>query len=609
MKKLILFQIIALFLVIKLRAQTTENITINIGSVDLADSVNKPNMLGVIAGPSPNYNSPSPDLTYKYQDIGVTTIRNNDYKDDRLDMERMFFGGTYPVTANTPNYPKWDVDPNNNQYYHFKESDAQFQNWLDGGFLPFFRLGGEHNSFPRSHDYEGPRSSEESNWITAGLKVVNRYNSFNGETNTLAGYLDIWTEYPQYNFWDRDSVSFNNFWCNTFDSLKTHFHSLKIGGPGFNTSVSTALGKRNIVKVWVDLFLRELKSRNLKPDWIGFHVFSNNIDDFYNTAIAYRKLLRAEPPFDTYASIWGSGNSSFFNGTELICDAWGFNNDHSLPQSTRDSLFNKQKGAAHHVGVFIALQQADIERAYIYRGGEFVVDSLQAVNGLFYGDSNGGYKPVAYGFKLSSKMQTIYNKKLISPVYAIASGGSKIWTLAGEDANGNKAILISNPSENTINMTLTLNGSNLSTSLFPYIDQYTITDNNDGQTPSQWNSGAFVLHPFTSHLITMKKNLTGVDINSNKLPTHYSLLQNYPNPFNPSTAISYHLPTISQVTLKVYDILGKKITTLVSKVQKAGTYKVNFDAAKLGSGVYFYKLTAKNNFGSFVQSKKMILIK
>jgi len=584
-------------------AQTVENITIDIGPINVTDSVNKPHMLGVIAGPAPNHNSPAPDLTFKYHDIGVTSVRNNDYKDDRLDMELMFFGGTFPITSGTTEYPKWNVNPNNLQNYHFTKSDAQFQNWLDGGFLPFFRLGGEHNSSPRVHDYEGPRSTEESNWIKAGIHVVNRYNSFNGGTNTLAGYLDIWTEYPQRNFWDRDSLSFNNFWCNAFDSLKTHFHSLKIGGPGFNTSVSTSLGN-GTVKTWVDLFLRELVSRNLKPDWIGFHVFSNDVSDFYNTAIAYRKLLRAEPPFNAYASVWGSGNNSFFNNTELICGAWGFDNDHSLPHSTRDSLFNKQKGAAHHVGVFIALQQADIERAYIYRGGDFVVDSSEAVNGLFYGDSIAGYKPVSYGFKMCSKMQTIYNKKLISPVYALASGSSKIWTLAGEDANGNKAILISNPSESTIHLTLTLNGNNLSTALFPYVDQYTITDTNNGQTPNHWNSGTFVLPPFTAHLITMRKDVT-IGINSNNPPAHYSLLQNYPNPFNAGTTFEFTLSSDQQVTLNIFDITGKEITSVFNGELSQGKHTLFFDARQLSGGIYFYRITA----GSFVQTKKMTLLR
>ena len=569
MKRIILTLLIVLLYVLSASAQ--ETITINIGSINVTDSVNKPHMLGVIAGPSPNYNSTASDLTTQYQDIGVTTVRNNDYFDDRLDMERMFFCGTYPINQFTPQYPKWDCDPNDLANYHFTESDAQFQNWINGNFLPFFRLGGENGHLIRPHDYKGPRSNEEANWINAGIKVVNRYNNFGGDTNTLKGYLNIWTEYPHNTFWDRDSLEFNNFWCNTFDSLKTNFPSLKIGGPGFNTSVSTALGNTSVVKTWTNLFLRELKSRNLKPDWIGFHVFSNDIQDFYNAAIAYRKLLRSETPFTSYSSVWGSGNTSFFHGTELICDAWGFDNDQSLPASTRDSLFNKQRGAAHHVGAFIAFQQTDIERAYIYRGGEMGSDTTQGVMGLFQGNANGSYKPVAYGFKLCSKMQTIYNKKLISSVNAIASGGSKIWTLAGEDSIGNKAILISNPTANTINLSLQLNNSNLSTSMYPYINQFTVTDNNNGQTPSVWKSGVFVLTPYTSHLITMTN--TPVSIVEQQNIKHNITL--YPNPTKSMINFSETLKDI-----EVYDVYGQLVLS-----QNGLTNSLS--VKELNNGVYF----------------------
>jgi hypothetical protein len=88
-------------------------------------------------------------------------------------------------------------------------------------------------------------------------------------------------------------------------------------------------------------------------------------------------------------------------------------------------------------------------------------------------------------------------------------------------------------------------------------------------------------------------------------PSVFSLSQNYPNPFNPSTAISYRLPVNSFVTLKVYDILGNEVASLVNEQKPAGEYKVNFDASGLGSGVYFYTLRA----GNFVQSKKMVVLK
>jgi photosystem II stability/assembly factor-like uncharacterized protein len=85
----------------------------------------------------------------------------------------------------------------------------------------------------------------------------------------------------------------------------------------------------------------------------------------------------------------------------------------------------------------------------------------------------------------------------------------------------------------------------------------------------------------------------------------FSLSQNYPNPFNPTTVISYQLVGSSQVSLKVYDVLGREVATLVNEHKAAGSYEARFDAGKLASGIYFYKLQA----GSFVQAKKMLLVK
>jgi len=89
------------------------------------------------------------------------------------------------------------------------------------------------------------------------------------------------------------------------------------------------------------------------------------------------------------------------------------------------------------------------------------------------------------------------------------------------------------------------------------------------------------------------------------LPHTFELGQNYPNPFNPTTLISYQLPVASEVSLKVYDVLGREVATLVSGRQEAGRYSVSFNAASLSSGVYFYRLQA----GNFVATKKMMLVK
>jgi hypothetical protein len=91
--------------------------------------------------------------------------------------------------------------------------------------------------------------------------------------------------------------------------------------------------------------------------------------------------------------------------------------------------------------------------------------------------------------------------------------------------------------------------------------------------------------------------------------SNYSLSQNYPNPFNPSTKINWQSPVGSWQTLKVYDILGNEVATLVNEYRDAGNYEVDFQSAvgsrQLANGVYFYQLRV----GDFIETKKMILLK
>jgi hypothetical protein len=96
-----------------------------------------------------------------------------------------------------------------------------------------------------------------------------------------------------------------------------------------------------------------------------------------------------------------------------------------------------------------------------------------------------------------------------------------------------------------------------------------------------------------------------VEVEVNVLPTEFSLSQNYPNPFNPSTSIEYTVVSSEYVSLKVYDVLGNEVVTLVNEKKEAGKYRVNFNASSLSSGVYFYKIQA----GSFNQVRKMMLLR
>jgi PKD repeat protein len=97
----------------------------------------------------------------------------------------------------------------------------------------------------------------------------------------------------------------------------------------------------------------------------------------------------------------------------------------------------------------------------------------------------------------------------------------------------------------------------------------------------------------------------GVAINLNQLPGRFNLSQNHPNPFNPTTTIAYSLPESGQITLKVYNLLGHEVKTLVNGWKDAGDYEVTFDAEYLASGIYFYRLNA----GEYVETKRMLLLK
>lgn len=105
--------------------------------------------------------------------------------------------------------------------------------------------------------------------------------------------------------------------------------------------------------------------------------------------------------------------------------------------------------------------------------------------------------------------------------------------------------------------------------------------------------------------VFIHKDPTGIVLQKENLIKNFALRQNYPNPFNPITVISYQLPVSGSVELFIYNILGQKVATLVSKKQPAGIYKMEWDASALSSGVYFYKLSSSD----FTSVKKMLLVK
>ena len=124
----------------------------------------------------------------------------------------------------------------------------------------------------------------------------------------------------------------------------------------------------------------------------------------------------------------------------------------------------------------------------------------------------------------------------------------------------------------------------------------------------------FSYNEYTSEPINISFNgnmeLSKVDLTFKNIPHTFSLYQNYPNPFNPITSLRYDLPEQAQVTLTVYDMLGREVTQLVNTTQEAGYRSVQWDATNMNgkpvsAGVYLYQIHA----GNFVQTRKMVLLK
>jgi len=196
---------------------------------------------------------------------------------------------------------------------------------------------------------------------------------------------------------------------------------------------------------------------------------------------------------------------------------------------------------------------------------------------------------------------------LITPSFALGNGSASIEFYAGYSTQWLSAA--------TLNLHISTNGGTNWTQLW--------SAENDGQAWS-WRNRIIDITAYANkqnlklawQYVGNDGDIVGLDgvkllgvatdvDDENIVITDYMLSQNYPNPFNPATTIEYAVPKISKTTLKIYDILGGEITTLVNEEKHAGIYQIDWDASDLSSGIYFYQLKS----GDFIQTRKMLLLK
>ena len=572
-----------------------------------ADSLILP-MIGVISGPIPLPDSPAPDVSEQLKDIGVNSIRNNGYMDDRLDLAQIF------CCSDTGTYPSWDCDPYDESHYHWGPSDTLFQIFMDNGFEPFLRLGDEPQSHYRHHDFAGPQNDQqERNWIIAAIKTVERYQHWQGRDHCF-NYLDIITEWPNKDFYDRPKDAFIRFWARAFDSLKTHFPQYKIGGPGFLATTMKVIDGDASESNEAVLFLKYLYENNLRPDWIGWHLWYNDPMYYYRAGKQFRDLLDGVGDFTSVP--WAG--SGFFNGVEVICGAWGVSSrtkggQSDLPRSEQDKLMNQKEGAAMVTGDWIAMQYTDVQRTYYYRANDGKTrpdagpnDPDMGWSGLFFGDEKATYKPKAHAFRLWSVIANNYPHFLKTDLPSTCENDTtRLWVMGGVDDQGNYAVLLANTNGVDVDYSLAINGKPVTLDNFEKVDIYQVDNVKDGRTLTVWHGGTFTIGQGCVQLIELQPKTTGIK-NAGQKPSQFRLMNNYPNPFNPTTKISYFLGKNCQVTLTVYDIQGKLLQTLVKGKQNAGEHQIVFDGKDLPSGIYFYRMSTNSGWE---KAGKMVLLR
>ncbi|MCL6097622.1 MAG: T9SS type A sorting domain-containing protein [Bacteroidetes bacterium] len=244
---------------------------------------------------------------------------------------------------------------------------------------------------------------------------------------------------------------------------------------------------------------------------------------------------------------------------------------------------------AVNLGSFIS---TDGGTNWTLKNPKIIIGSVHAFNGEFYGSTYGMYKLVAdtgwasitsgfpsgIGVTASTRSTVSVGNKIFTYYADIITQSAKIFA---SDNNGNSWYEVGNNLPSTLASSLNDFIAATPTYLFYYNSNTTSVYRYPIQTAS------------------------AVEKNDAIIPQEFSLSQNYPNPFNPATKISFTLPSSSNVSLKVFNTVGQEVSELVNGNLEPGNYSVDFNASKLSSGIYFYKLATNN----FVQVKKMLLMK
>ncbi len=488
---------------------------------------------GVISGPSPNsptacsYATPTTFAQSLY-DVGVRSIRNNDYYDDTLDIDLMFncSGKTYGSNAACGNeYPCWkgctltyptgcaglmtyDAGATNGF-----TSDQRFDSMTDGGFESFFRVGGEFSVVPTylatgvtARPGKGPQNAEEeANWIEAAKCAASHFSG-----KQPFPYLNIITETSTH-FWSRKWTEFHSFWHKAFAALKSTFGTkFKIGGPGMwggewivnlgkahenaaDCTTATSLPARD--------FLKTLADYGDKPDWLGFHIFATDATDYPRVIAAVKALLtKSGPCFGAGKPLESPWKNDYFKDAELIVDAFMPSSSALFSQIEPPNVArysNNKEGAALNASNYIVFQSEGITRAYQYRAGEQGAGG--PADGVTKCDAKATPKPRAHVYRFWNRMM---EANALQGTVLAPDTTTGLWVM-NASAGGKKFVLVSNTSDTASTYTPSWKGSkgilaHTTKSLF------TIDDKSDGSKATTLTSNEVKIEARTVQLLELE---------------------------------------------------------------------------------------------------------
>ena len=368
-------------------------------------------LTGINIGPIPAGASTNADLTDAYHTAGITMIRTHDYYGP-LDMAAM--------------YPDQSADPHDPASYDFTESDKVFAAILAGGFEPYLRLGDSWNN-GRGYPAADPRAPTNlDNWVQAAVEVTRHYRAMAQQAGIAMRYVEIWNEPDNTKFWDASPQEFFMLFDETARALKTEFPDLLVGGPGF--APSGALSQKGIA--FTRGLLEYARAHNTPLDFFSWHMYSNDPQDYFDAAQFYRAEL----------------DSRGFTSVPMHVTEWNTDARGRDQTVTPEEARLGGRGAATLTAAWIALQQNGVTESMIYRGPDPAQDA-STFYGIFRAD--GTPKRSALAFTLWSQFAQ-YSQAL----QITLSEPNGLWILAGQNVNGETAILFANPSDGPVTLTV-----------------------------------------------------------------------------------------------------------------------------------------------------------